>query len=140
MATIANRRIFAKPQCIEFRYIVGVTTPSGQSRDLLRSSLDLLVLSLLVDHPHHGYALQKGINQLSGQTIAAGTLYPLLHRLESGGLVAATWDRQTKRGRKIYHVTDAGKRQLKQQATDWQAMLARLQSRILPALRRVAGK
>jgi len=113
--------------------------PSSDShRDLLRSSLELLILSQLVDHPQHGYALQKGIHRVSGQTIQAGTLYPLLHRLEDAGVIEAQWDLATKRPRKVYHITDPGRRRLKQQATDWHAMIARLQGIILPALRNVA--
>lgn len=111
---------------------------NDQSRDLLRSSLDLLVLSLLVDQPRHGYALQKAVRHAAGHTIQAGTLYPLLHRLEAEGLIAAQWDHTTRRARKVYAITDAGRRRLKKQAADWQAMVARLQSMILPALRRVA--
>jgi len=112
-------------------------TPSHQ-RDLIRGSLVLMVLSLLVEGARHGYAIQRGIREACGHTIQAGTLYPLLHQLEADGLLRASWDRSTKRPRKVYSITAAGRRRLRSDAKDWHALLERLQGLIEPAVKRIA--
>ena len=90
--------------------------------DLLRGSLGLMVLSVLADAPQYGYSIQKKLNLASGGKVkmAAGTLYPLLHRLESEKLIRSRWDSSTGRKRKWYELTAKGKKQLVQQATQWQ--------------------
>ncbi len=108
-------------------------------RDLLHGSLDVLVLSVLADGPQYGYAIQRELKLASGQSIKAGSLYPLLHRLESEGLVKPTWEKTTGRERKWYALTPAGQKRLQTQAAAWQAYLARLQSLVLPALRQVSN-
>ena len=109
-------------------------------RDLLRGSLDVMVLAVLADGQQYGYSIQKQIKLHSGQTIQAGSLYPLLHRLESEGLIAATWDKSSARERKWYELTPAGEKKLRKSAADWQAYIARLQGLVLPAVRRVAAQ
>ena len=109
-------------------------------RDLFRGSLGVMVLSVLADGRQYGYAIQKQLKQSSGQTIQAGTLYPLLHQLESEGLIKATWDTTTARERKWYELTSAGQKKLRKSAADWQAYIARLQSLVLPAVRRIAAQ
>ena len=109
-------------------------------RDLFRGSLDVVVLAILAEGRQYGYAIHKQLKQASGQTIQAGSLYPLLHRLESDGLIKATWDRASARERKWYELTATGKRALRSSAADWQAYIARLQALILPAVRRVAAQ
>ena len=73
--------------------------------DLLRGSLDLMILSVLADGPKYGYALQQSLRTASVGRIdpKAGTLYPLLHRLEDDGLIRAKWDAST--GRTSCHRT-----------------------------------
>ena len=107
-------------------------------RDLVRGSLVLMVLSLLVEGARHGYAVQQGIRDACGHTIQAGTLYPLLHQLESDGLLRATWDRSTNRPRKIYAITAAGRRRLRSDAKDWSTLLQQLQQLIEPAVQQIA--
>lgn len=109
-------------------------------RDLFRGSLDVMVLAVLADGRQYGYAIQKQLKLHSGQTIKAGSLYPLLHLLESDGLITATWDRSSARERKWYELTPAGTKKLRKSAADWQAYIARLQGLILPAVRRVTTK
>ena len=94
---------------------------TGFQRDLLRGSLDLMVLSILADEPHYGYLVQKRIQQASGGEVKlpAGTLYPLLHRLEADKLIRSKWDDSTGRRRKWYELTAAGRRRLAQQARQW---------------------
>ena len=89
--------------------------------ELVRSSLDLMVLSVLADGPKYGYLIQQQVREASGgvSDAKAGTLYPLLHRLEADGLISSRWDQPTGRRRKWYQLTAAGRRRLKQQAQAW---------------------
>jgi PadR family transcriptional regulator PadR len=89
--------------------------------DLLRGSLDLMVLSVLDREPQYGYVIQKLIREASGEKVklSAGTLYPLLHRLEAEKLIRCRWDASTGRKRKWYSLTSAGKKRLARQANQW---------------------
>lgn len=91
------------------------------SPDLLRGSLDLMVLSVLADEPQYGYLIQQRLREASGgrMSVTAGTLYPILHRLEQDKLVKCRWESTTGRRRKWYELTAAGRRQLKQRAEQW---------------------
>jgi PadR family transcriptional regulator PadR len=91
-------------------------------RDLLRGSLDLMVLSVLAHGgKKYGYLIQKEVREASGGRVdlAAGTLYPLLHRLEDDGLIRSSWDATTGRERKWYDLTAAGRKRLTVQAQEW---------------------
>jgi PadR family transcriptional regulator PadR len=90
-------------------------------RDLVRGSLDLMVLSVLAGGKKYGYLLQKEVRESSGARVdlPAGTLYPLLHRLEDDGLVRSSWDDSTGRERKWYELTAAGRKRLAAQAQEW---------------------
>jgi len=91
-------------------------------RDLLRGSLDLMVLSVLAQGPQYGYLLQKALDESSQGRVrlAAGTMYPLLHRLEDAGWIDSTWDDSTGRRRKWYRLTPKGQKRLIRQAQLWQ--------------------
>jgi|SoiMethySBSTD1v2_1073268.scaffolds.fasta_scaffold5307191_2 PadR family transcriptional regulator, regulatory protein PadR len=90
-------------------------------RDLLRGSLDLMILSVLAGGKKYGYLIQKEVREASGARVElpAGTLYPLLHRLEDDGLIRSTWDASTGRDRKWYDLTAAGRKRLSAQAQEW---------------------
>lgn len=90
-------------------------------RDLVRGSLDLVVLSVLAGGKKYGYLIQKEVREASSARVdlAAGTLYPLLHKLEDDGLVKSSWDSGSGRERKWYELTAAGKRRLTAQAQEW---------------------
>lgn len=110
------------------------------ARDLLRSSSDILILSILADGPSHGYAIQKQLRLSLGQTLPAASLYPLLHQIEAAGLITSEADNTTARTRKRYTLTPAGRSALRKKAAEWQASIARLQSLVLPAVRRIATR
>jgi len=78
----------------------------------------LALLSLLADGPAHGYELMKRLEERSGgmYQASAGTVYPVLQQLEDEGLVRA----QDDEGKKVYHLTDAGREELalNQEAVD----------------------
>ena len=63
--------------------------------ELLRGSLDLMILSALSDGPIYGYSIQKRLADASNQAVRmeAGTLYPLLHRLEADKLIRSKWEK-----------------------------------------------
>jgi DNA-binding PadR family transcriptional regulator len=90
-------------------------------RELLRGSLDLMVLSVLAGGKQYGYLIQKHLRESSGQRVdlQAGTLYPILHKLEDERLIKSSWDDSTGRKRKWYELTAAGRKQLHSQAAEW---------------------
>jgi len=73
-----------------------------------------LVLHLLAGGPDHGYGLLGRIEAICGDLIAVNTntIYPLLRRLEERGFIAGTWDHPTKRTRRHYRITAAGRERL----------------------------
>ena len=90
--------------------------------DFFRSSLDLIVLSVLADGPLYGYLIQQRLTAAVNNRldVQAGTLYPLLHRLEADKFVKTKWESETGRRRKWYELTAAGHRRLQKQADQWQ--------------------
>src|SRR5688572_7617297 len=80
-----------------------------------------MVLSVLAGGKRYGYLIQKEVREASGSRVdlQAGTLYPLLHRLEDDGLVRSSWDDSTGRQRKWYELTAAGRKRLSAQAQEW---------------------
>ncbi len=102
--------------------------------DLLRGSLDLMVLSVLAGGSTYGYDLQQRILAASDQLVQlqAGTLYPLLHRLEADKLIRSRWEDATGRKRKWYEITAAGKQRLSAQTAEWDRYVACIQSMLEP--------
>ncbi|HWH92463.1 MAG TPA: PadR family transcriptional regulator, partial [Baekduia sp.] len=79
--------------------------------ELRRSGvLPLLVLHFLADGPSYGGALMERVETLSRGLIGVNpnTMYPLLRRLESDGLIAGEWEHPERRSRRFYRLTDAG--------------------------------
>jgi PadR family transcriptional regulator PadR len=90
--------------------------------DLLKGTLDMLVLRTLVFGPLHGYAIAKAIRNTSDEVldIEFGSLYPALKRLELKGWVASKWEKSDNNRRvKIYRLTPVGKKQLIQEHAKW---------------------
>ncbi|MDA7978956.1 MAG: PadR family transcriptional regulator [Pirellulales bacterium] len=90
-------------------------------RDLIRGSLDMMIMSVLAEGSQYGYSLQKRIRAASGDRVdlAAGTLYPLLHKLEQDKLIRSRWDSTEGRRRKWYDLTTKGRKRLTEQAKEW---------------------
>ena len=90
--------------------------------DLLRSSLDLLVLKALAWGPKHGYAISEWIESATESLLLVeeGTLYPALHRLERRGWITSDWGvSENNRRAKFYKVTAAGRARFRAQAPLW---------------------
>ncbi|HMC55911.1 MAG TPA: PadR family transcriptional regulator [Gemmatimonadaceae bacterium] len=90
--------------------------------DLLRSSLDLLVLKALSWGPRHGYSIGEWIEDATASLLLLeeGTLYPALHRLERRGWIASEWGvSDNNRRAKFYRLTAAGRARFRAQAPVW---------------------
>ena len=93
----------------------------NHQNEWMRGSLNLMVLSVLAEESIYGYLIQQRLRESSRGMVnlQAGTLYPLLHRLEADKLIRARWDKSTGRRRKWYSITAAGRRRLRQEANQW---------------------
>jgi PadR family transcriptional regulator PadR len=85
---------------------------------------------------HYGYTLKKDLADL-GMEIDEGTLYPLLRRLESQGLLVSEWREEDKRNKRFYRISVEGKRVLKELLAEWQHINAAV-TRIVGGSRSVA--
>ncbi|MBI5865751.1 MAG: PadR family transcriptional regulator [Planctomycetes bacterium] len=97
-------------------------TPSGAfDRELLRGSLDLMVLAELCLGERYGYQILAALREKSDGRVdlRAGTLYPILHKLEADGCVTTRWDPSAGRDRKWYTLTDRGRQRLTRHAREW---------------------
>jgi PadR family transcriptional regulator, regulatory protein PadR len=95
----------------------------GQKRtDLLRGTLDLLVLKAVSLEPLHGVGISRRITQITkgAYQVSYGSLFPVLHRMEESGWVEAEWrSSDNNRRAKYYRLTSAGRAQLKDEERQW---------------------
>lgn len=95
-----------------------------QKRDVQQGTLALMVLKTLdVLGPLHGYGLARRIEQISGDLLAVnqGTLYPVLLRLEHEGAIASQWGAsENNRRARFYRLTQQGRKQLQLERKDWE--------------------
>src|SRR5215216_807583 len=92
--------------------------------ELLRGTLDLLMLRTLLPGPSHGHAIAKHIQRTSEDLlqVETGSLYPALYRLESKGWIAASWELSEKGKRaRYYRITPKGRKQLASEQSKWDA-------------------
>ena len=95
--------------------------------EILRGTLDLLILQALSWGPAHGYAVARWVQQATEDALAIGegTLYPALHRLEERGWISATWGAsENNRQAKFYALTRRGRAQLRVEADQWRRYAA----------------
>ena len=103
-------------------------SPGNSSHDLFenlrlelrRGSLILAVMASLQTE-QYGYTLRKALTD-HGMPIDEGTLYPLLRRLETQGLLVSEWREQDKRNKRFYRLSEDGKAIFKQLLAEWQSM------------------
>ena len=88
--------------------------------ELRRGCLTLAVLAQLRQE-HYGYTLRKALAE-RGLAIEESTLYPLLRRLESQGLLASEWREEDKRNKRFYRLSSDGERIFGQLLEEWQAI------------------
>jgi PadR family transcriptional regulator, regulatory protein PadR len=96
--------------------------------DVLQGTLALMVLKTLdVLGPQHGWGIARRIEQISGELLAVnqGTLYPLLLKLENEGSIASEWGAsENNRRARFYRLTAAGRKQLLAETRDWEQTAA----------------
>jgi len=96
--------------------------------DLLRGTLDLLILKTLTLEPMHGLGISRRIEQTTDGVfqVQAGSLFPALHRLEQEGWIQGDWgESENNRRAKFYRLTSPGKRRLGEEKQNWaQVVLA----------------
>jgi PadR family transcriptional regulator PadR len=90
--------------------------------ELRRGCLTLAVLAQLRQE-HYGYTLRKALAE-RGLEIDESTLYPLLRRLETQGLLASEWREEDKRNKRFYHLSSDGQRIFGQLLGEWRAINA----------------
>jgi transcriptional regulator len=95
-----------------------------EKKDVLQGTLALMVLKTLdVLSPLHGYAIARRIEQISGELLSVnqGTLYPVLLKLEQEGSIASEWGAsENNRKARFYRLTRAGRKQLQVETRDWE--------------------
>ena len=101
--------------------------PTGPSKsELLKGTLDMLILQTLTVRPLHGYAIAQQIELLSDAVLSVeqGSLYPALERLQQRGWVTSKWgESPTGRRARYYTITAAGRRQLGDEISDFDRVL-----------------
>ena len=109
----------------------------GDKTDVWQGTLALMALRTLeMLGPQHGYGIARRIEQTSGYLLQLnyGTLYPALMKLEQEGYIRSSWgSSDNNRRAKFYELTDAGRRQLKKAAADWEQTTAILARFLTPA-------
>ena len=101
----------------------------SQSKELVAASATPMILAILSRGETYGYAIIRQIREVSGTQIewTDGMLYPVLHRLERNGLVAAKWgSSESGRRRRYYRLTKEGRAQLEAERKRWQIVDATL--------------
>jgi PadR family transcriptional regulator PadR len=105
--------------------------PKSPADEVLRGPIKsktvfpVLILHMLASEPDHGLRLMQRIEVVTSGLLAVNTntIYPLLRRLEERGFIRGTWEHPTKRSRRFYRITPAGRERL-----------ARIKTNMLPYL------
>ena len=108
----------------------------AQRRELMKGSIDSLLLCLIGQQPMYGYQIIKELERRSQGyfKFKEGTLYPALHRLEKAGLLGGRWQTLPNgRQRRYYYLTEKGLRNLVTKTSQWLDFLAAMNLIIQPA-------
>lgn len=101
------------------------------ARDFMKGDIPALVLAVLEEQPCHGYAIARYIERRSRQAflMKEGTLYPTLRTLEQDGLLTADWEVQSSGpARKVYHITEEGRKELAKRRKEWDEYVQTMQA------------
>jgi transcriptional regulator len=96
-----------------------------EKTELLKGTLDMLILKIVAAGPIHGYAISQRIQQISKDffQVPQGSLYPALHRLEEQDWLDGQWkDTSTGREAKFYTLTRKGRKQLETEVSNWERL------------------
>jgi transcriptional regulator len=100
-------------------------TKSQPQGEMLKGTLDMMILRTLVGGDAHGHTIAKVIERTSEDLLEVeqGSLYPALHRLEDRGWVSSSWGAsENNRKAKFYRLTAEGRRQLVRETSRWRQM------------------
>ena len=95
--------------------------------DLLKGTLDLLILPTLTLRADHGIGVSRRIRQITNGTfdVKPGSLFPALHRMEDQGWLASEWgESENRRRAKYYKLTRAGRRRVETETASWERISA----------------
>lgn len=95
---------------------------AGDKADLLRGTLDMLILKTLSLQPMHGLGVSRRIEQITDGVfqVQPGSLFPALQRLEQEGWIKGQWgESENNRRAKFYRLTSAGRRRLGEEKRNW---------------------
>jgi PadR family transcriptional regulator, regulatory protein PadR len=104
---------------------------NNQALELRRGTIVLAILSTL-DKPLYGYLLLQRLEEC-GIAVDAGTLYPLLRRLEKQGLLESKWDTTDTRPRKYYQLSNAGTDMFERLVQEWSNISSKLDAMLKKA-------
>jgi transcriptional regulator len=99
---------------------------SEPQNEMLKGTLDMMVLRTLIGGDAHGHTIAKVIERTSEDVLEVeqGSLYPALHRLEDRDWVASYWGTsENNRKAKFYRLTAAGRKQLARERSRWRQMI-----------------
>ncbi len=91
-------------------------------QSLVKKNLDIISLSMLKDNPIHGYKIIADLHSTFGVLLSPGTLYPLLYRLVSEGLI----DMEVESRRKLYSLTVVGERKTREFVDSYKRLVDRI--------------
>ena len=95
---------------------------AGRSLELMKGTVDLLILKTLSNGPRHGYAVSRWIRDTTDDVLSVeeGALYPALRRMERKGWLESAWGvTDTGRQAKFYELTESGRARLRLGESDW---------------------
>jgi transcriptional regulator len=102
-----------------------VTKKNPSDAEMLRGTLDMMILRTLIGGDAHGHTIAKIIERTSEDflEVEQGSLYPALHRLEDRGWVSSHWGTsENNRKAKFYRLTTVGRKQLLRETSRWRQM------------------
>ena len=105
-------------------------------RELMKLSIDSLLLCLVSQQPMYGYQIIKELEKQSEGyfRLKEGTIYPALHRLEEAGLIHGKWEMLPNgRQRRYYRITDKGYQTLVAKRSQWEHFFTAMNMIIQPA-------
>lgn len=103
----------------------------NETHDVMRGTLDLLILRVLSLESMHGWGISERIQQMSDDVfqVTQGSLYPALHRMEKRGLIKSYWGTSDKNRRaKYYELTKAGRKALAVEEAGWDRFIVAVQA------------
>jgi PadR family transcriptional regulator PadR len=93
------------------------------ANELKKGSAQTLVLAVLLDGPRHGYSIAREIERRSADVLSfgEGALYPALRSMERRGLILGAWEvQESGPARRVYSLTDEGRKTAAQYLASWQ--------------------